>query len=149
MSITPKCLIDTNIFLAGALDLADNKSSGEAKIVSLVIEQAIRPILSLRLLEEYHEAAKRTVGKDFAGWLRHLILDVSKPIFVSEDLCSEIEPKFFESIPKEGLRHFVSCVIAEADYLISNNREFLKKSRNNAFKCLTPKEFLRIKKFYN
>ena len=143
MSTIPKCLIDTNIFLLGALDLRDDKSSEEAEIVSLVIEHKIRSILSLRLLNEYHEAAKRLMGKDFAGWLRHLILDVSKPVFVSDELCKEIEPKFSGLIPKEDLRHFVSCIIAEADYLVSNNREFLKKSKNDYFECLTPKEFLR------
>lgn len=142
-----RCLIDTNVFLVGALDISEDKSSEEAKIVSLVIECKIRPVLSLRLLSEYHESAKRLIGKDFAGWLRHLILDVSKPMFVSDELCNELEPKFTGLIPKEDLRHFVSCVIAEADYLISNNREFLKKSKNNHFECLTPKEFLKEVKF--
>ncbi len=143
MSTIPRCLIDTNVFLLGALDLRDDKSSDEAEIVILLIERKIRPVLSLRLLSEYHEAAKRVVGKDFAGWLRHLILDISKPVFVSDELCTEMESKFSGLIPKEDLRHFVSCIIADADYLISNNREFLKKSKNNYFECLTPKEFLR------
>jgi len=142
MSTTQRCLIDTNVFLVGALDLRGDKSSEEAKIVSLAIERKIIPVLSLRLLSEYHESAKRVVGKDFAGWLRHLILDVSKPVFVSDELCKEIEPKFSGLIPKEDLRHFVSCIAAEADYLISNNREFLKKAKNSYFECLTPKEFL-------
>ncbi|MBS3095807.1 PIN domain-containing protein [Candidatus Woesearchaeota archaeon] len=142
MSTTQRCLIDTNVFLVGALDLRGDKSSEEAKIVSLAIERKIIPVLSLRLLSEYHESAKRVVGKDFAGWLRHLILDVSKPVFVSDELCKEIEPKFSGLIPKEDLRHFVSCIVAEADYLISNNREFLKKAKNSYFECLTPKEFL-------
>lgn len=147
MSTTQRCLIDTNVFLVGALDLSDDKSSEEAKIVSLVIERKIRPVLSLRLLSEYHESAKRVVGKDFAGWLRHLILDVSKPVLVPDELCKEIEPKFSGLIPKEDLRHFVSCIVAEADYLISNNREFLKKAKNSYFQCLTPKEFLTKTKF--
>ena len=142
MSTTQRCLIDTNVFLVGALDLRGDKSSEEAKIVSLAIERKIIPVLSLRLLSEYHESAKRVVGKDFAGWLRHLILDVSKPVFGSDELCKEIEPKFSGLIPKEDLRHFVSCIVAEADYLISNNREFLKKAKNSYFECLTPKEFL-------
>ena len=143
MSTTPRCLIDTNVFLLGSLDLWDNKSSEEAEVVSLVIERKIRPIVSLRLLNEYHESAKRVMGKDFAGWLRHLVLDVSKPVFVSDELCKEIEPKFTGLISAEDLRHFVSCIIAEANCLISNNREFLKKSKNNYFECLTPKEFLK------
>ena len=147
MSTTQRCLTDTNVFLVGALDLRDDKSSEESKIVTLVIERKIRPVLSLRLLSEYHESAKRVVGKDFAGWLRHLILDVSKPVFVSDELCKEIEPKFSGLIPKEDLRHFVSCVVAEAYYLISNNREFLKKAKNNYFECVTPKEFLKKAKF--
>ena len=142
MSSTPRCLIDTNVFLVGALDLRYGKSSEEAEIITLLIERKIRTIASLRLLEEYHEAAKRIMGKDFAGWLRHLILDISMPVFASDELCKELEPKFSGSIPQEDLRHFVSCVLAEADFLISNNREFLKKSKNNYFKCLTPEEFL-------
>lgn len=142
-----KCLIDTNILLIGALDLAEDKSSDEAKIIKLTIDGKIRPIITLQLLNEYHEAAKRLMDKDFAGWLRYLIVDVSKPTFVPDDVCKELEPKFAGLIPKEDLRHFVSCVIAEADYLISNNREFLKKSKNNYFECVTPKEFLKKVKF--
>jgi predicted nucleic acid-binding protein len=147
MSTTPRCLIDTNVVLLGALDTTSGKFSDESKIIDLIVERQIIPVLSLRLLNEYHDAAKRLMGKDFAGWLRHLILDVSKPVFVSDDLCKELEPKFSGLIPKEDLRHFVSCVIAEADYLISNNREFLKKSKNSYFDCLTPKEFLKKAKF--
>ena len=112
-------------------------------MIKLALENKIRPIITIKLLTEYHEAAKRLMDKDFASWLRYLIVDVSKPVFVSDDLCKELEPKFFGLIPKEDLRHFVSCVVSEADYLISNNREFLKKSKNSYFDCLTPKEFLR------
>lgn len=147
MSIMIKCLIDTNVILSGALDLADDTASDEAKIIKLMVDSKIRPIITLQLLNEYHEAAKRLVDKDFASWLRYLILDVSKPIFVQDDICKELEPKFASLIPEEDLRHFVSCVIAEADYLISNNREFLKSSKNNYFECTTPKEFLRKAKF--
>ena len=142
-----KCLIDTNIILTGALDLALDTASDEAQVIKLLIDGKIRPIITMQLLNEYHEAAKRLMDKDFASWLRYLIMDVSKPIFISDDICKELEPKFNGIIPKEDLRHFVSCVIAEADYLVSNNREFLKKSKNNYFECLTPKEFLRKVKF--
>lgn len=147
MSIMLKCLIDTNILLAGALDLSESINSDEAKIIQLLVNGKIRPIITMQLLNEYHEAAKRLMDKDFASWLRYLILEVSKPIFVPDDLCKELEPKFSGLIPKEDLRHFVSCVVAEADYLVSNNREFLKKSENSYFECLTPKEFLRKVKF--
>lgn len=137
-----KCFVDTNIILIGALDLSENKISDEASIIDLVIEGKIKPIVTIQLLNEYHEAAKRLMDKDFAGWLRYLIVDVSKPIFIPDDLCKELEPKFAGLIPEEDLRHFVCCVVAEADYLISHNREFLKKSKNSSFKCVTPKEFL-------
>ena len=137
-----KCLVDTNIFLVGALDLTQNKDSAESKIIQLLVDGKIRPIMTIQLLNEYHEAAKRLMDKDFASWLRYLVLDVSKPIFVSDEICKELEPKFSGLIPAEDLRYFISCVVAEADFLISNNREFLKKSKNNYFKCLTPEEFL-------
>ena len=138
-----KCLIDTNIILIGALDLDENKDSDEAKIIKLLTEGKIRPIITLQLLNECHMADKRLVDRDFASWLRYLIIDFSKPIFVSDELCQELESKFAEVIPQEDLRHFVSCIIAEADYLVSNNREFLKKFKNNYFECLTPKDFLK------
>jgi len=137
-----KCLIDTNILLIGALDLSKKINSYEAKIMNLVIDGKIRPLITLQLLNEYHIAAKRFMDKDFASWIRYLIIDVSKPIYVPDDICEELELNFKGLIPKEDLRHFVSCVIAEADYLISNNKEFLKKSKNNNFECVTPKEFL-------
>ena len=142
-----KCLIDTNVILISALDIAENRDTEEAKIIKLIVDNKIRPIITLQLLNEYHEAAKRLIDKDFASWLRYLIVDVSKPIFVSDEVCKELEPKFVGLIPKEDLRYFVSCIIAEADYLISNNREFLKKSKNNYFECLTPREFIKKAKF--
>ena len=142
-----KCLIDTNVILIGALDLANDSLSNEAKIIKLVIDGKIRPIMTLGLLNEYHEAAKRLIDKDFASWLRYLIVGVAKPIFISDEICKELEPKFANIIPKEDVRHFVSCILAEADYLISNNRDFLKKSKNNYFFSLTPEEFLKRQKF--
>lgn len=145
MSSILKCLIDTNIILVGALGLAEGISSSEAEVIQLMIHGNIRPIITLQLLNEYHEAAKRLIDKDFAGWLRYLIVDVSKPVFISDEVCKELEPKFSSILPKEDLRHFVSCILAEADYLISNNREFLKMSKNNYFECLTPNEFLKVK----
>src|SRR3989344_5093786 len=147
MFIMLKCLIDTNILLIGASDVDENEDSDEAKIIKLLIEGKIRPIVTIQLLNEYHEAAKRLMDKDFAGWLRYLIVDVSKPIFIPDDVCKELEPKFASLIPKEDLRHFVCCVVAEADYLISNNGEFLKKSKNDIFRCVTPKEFLSKEEF--
>ena len=137
-----KCLIDTNVILEGASGLED-AASDEAKIIKLVIDGKIRPIMTMQLLNECHEAAKRLMDKDFAGWIRYLIVDVSKPLFVPDDVCMEIEPKFAGLMPKEDLRHFAGCVVAEADYLISKNREFLRKSKNDYFECLTPSEFLK------
>ena len=142
MYIMLKCLVDTNVLLIGALDLTEDRDSDESRVIQLLVDGKIRPIMTIQLLNEYHEAAKRLMDKDFASWLRYLILDVSKPIFISDDVCKELEPKFSGLIPKEDLRYFVSCVVAEADFLISNNREFLKKSKNSYFKCLTPKEFM-------
>ena len=59
-----KCLIDTNIILIGALDLDENKDSDEAKIIKLLTEGKIRPIITLQLLNECHMAAKRLVDLD-------------------------------------------------------------------------------------
>ena len=38
---------------------------------------------------------------------------------------------------------FLTALCGNADYLVSNNREFIRKAVNKGeFKCLTPEEFI-------
>lgn len=138
-----RVLVDTNVLVKGALDLYNNKSTTDREIVDLMTEKKVELILTVTLLEEYCKVAKLIMSKDFSGWLRNLIISELDSFFVSEEAVNELREYFSDKIPKEDLVHFISCIIGKADYLISRNREFLRKAANRGFKCVMPEEFLR------
>ena len=138
-----KVLIDTNVMIKAALSLAENVSSPESKIVTLSLEGKIRPVITLPFLEEYCRVAKYIINKDFSGWLRKLIIAELKPVFIQEEVCNELRSEFEGRVPKEDMIHFLACIAGGVSYLISNNREFLRRARNPGFKCVTPQEFLK------
>ncbi|MDI6639410.1 MAG: PIN domain-containing protein [Methanocellales archaeon] len=137
-----RALIDTNVVVKAAIDISKGSMSPERKVMESVIKNEIKPVITITLLEEYCRIAKELVDKDFAGWLRNLIVTGMKPVFISDEICEELKPKFEGKLPKEDLIHFLTCIAANANYLITNNREFLMKAKNPIFKCLTPREFL-------
>lgn len=138
-----RVLVDTNVFVKGALDSEEERDSPERKIIELLLEGQVTIICTSQLLEEYCRVARRIVHKDFSSWLRHLILTAIKVIFITDSECGVLRDKFRKTVPEEDLDHFVACVVGRADYLISKNREFLKQAKNNSFKCVTPEEFLK------
>ena len=100
-------------------------------------------IYTINLLEEYCRVARRIEGKEFSSWLRYIIISGMKNSFVSLDGSEELFLKFKDKIPKEDLIHFLACIIGRVEYLISKNREFIKKAENKSFKCVTPEEFIK------
>ncbi len=92
-------------------------------------------------MDEYYRVAADIVDKDFAGWFRNVIMIGLSTSYVSEAEIRGFIKEFEGEIPSEDLPHFASCLLADADYLISENREFLKEAEGYGFECVSPEEF--------
>ena len=79
-----------------------------------------------------------------ASRLVALIWSEIKPIFIPQTYYRPLMRIYEDKIPRKDLAIFTAALVANVDYLISENREFLKKSGEvqDVFKCLTPKEFI-------
>lgn len=139
-----RVFIDTNILLIGAVNLTLEQETAEVEVVRRVLQGEVKLVTSLQQLEELTVASRRVLGKDFAGWMRYLILTQINPLIINEPEYSETERKYINRIPDEDLPHFAVAVAGKAQYLVSENHEFLRKAAEcKIIKCLTSKDFLK------
>lgn len=134
-------LVDTNVIIEGAIDLASNVDSPEARIWSAFLQGRLKAAFSDMLLFEAVAVARRLRGKDFASKLRSQIIGKVK-IISKEELVPYIS-QFSEKVPKEDIAHAALPTAADAKYIISNNREFLRSLRGK-FRCVMPKSFVEL-----
>ena len=53
--------------------------------------------------------------------------------------------QFLGSIPDEDIAHAALAAAVGAEYVISNNKEFLRSLKGKlGFKCVTPKSFIKL-----
>jgi predicted nucleic acid-binding protein len=139
-----RAFIDTNVLLVGAVNLALGEQTAEVKVIRRLLKGEVKMVTSLKQLEELTVASRRVLGRDFAGWIRYLILTQINPLIIREQEYSETERKYANQIPNEDLTHFAVAVAGKAQYLISENHEFLKKAAEcKTIKCVTSTEFLK------
>jgi len=134
-------LIDTNVIIEGAINLANNVDSPEARIWSAFLDGRLKATFSDVLLFEVVAVARRLRGKNLASKLRSQILGKAEVISKGE-LIPYIS-QLSREIPKEDLLHAALATVVGAKYVVSNNREFLR-SLKSKFKCVTPKSFVEI-----
>ena len=130
-------LIDTNVIIEGAINLANNVDSPEARIWSAFLRGRLKAAFSDVLLSEALTVARRLMGKDFTSKLRSQILSKAK-VLPNEKIAPYISQ--LSEVPKEDVVHAALAVAVRAEYIISNNREFLR-SLVGKFRCITPKSF--------
>lgn len=142
-----KVFIDTNVILVGALHLQKDIKSPKSKILKLItrseqVGARLRLVTSLKQIEEIHKAAKILGGKDFAGWLKYLLFVDWRPEIIRREEYLEAMKKFKKKVPEEDLVHF-AVSYSKCDYLISQDREFLKDGSRiqKKVRCLAPKKF--------
>lgn len=138
----PRTLIDTNVIIIGAKDLAEEKETPQSKIIKQAINEEIIIVMNTVLLKEYHKIATELEGKDFAGWFRNVIMKDLEVTYANESPMKNLIKEYNDQIPKEDLPHFTTSLLKNADYLISENREFLKRSKGYDFECITPQQYL-------
>jgi len=140
-----KVVIDTNVYIIAALDLARGVDSAEVKIIKAVGKK-FRVVICKEMLEQIMRVAKRVGNKDLGSRLIAALWVDASPIFV--EVYDEVIKAYANKIPRKDLAIFAAGLIARADYLVSVDKEFLKKAENvqNTFDCLTPEEFVEVLK---
>ena len=133
--------IDTNVIIEGAINLANNVDSPEARIWSAFLQGRLKAAFSDVLLFEVVAVARWLRGKDFASKLRSQI--IGKAEVISKEKLVPYISRESREIPKEDSLHVALAVAVDAKYIISNNREFLR-SLKGKFRCMTPKSFMEI-----
>lgn len=135
-------LIDTNVIIGGAIDLVNNVDSPEARIWSAFLRGKLKAAFSEVLMSEAITVSRRLMGKDFSSKLRSQIL-ARVELVPNADLVPYIS-RFSRTVPREDLVHAALATAAEVEYVISNNRKFLRSLRGKfKFKCMTPKSFVK------
>ena len=123
-------------------DIRKDIDSVEGIILKYLMKKEIVLVFSDKLEEQILMVAKRLVNKDYAGSLRYFILISFNIDYVWVPKQREVIKKY-EDIPRKDLLIFLTALCGNADYLVSNNREFIRKAVNKGeFKCLTPEEFI-------
>ena len=136
-----RAVLDTNIAIDGFADLRKGINSAEAGVLKYLMREETVLVFSDVLEEQILEVAKRIVDKDYAGLLRYFIWESFNIDYISVPEHREVIEKY-EDIPRKDLPIFLTALCGNADYLVSNNREFIRKAVNKGeFECLTPEEF--------
>lgn len=141
-----KLVVNTNVFIVGFLDLAERKESCEVQILRELKNRKHRLILSSNLEEQILRVARRVRSRDWVGLLRHVIWSDLEIKYA--ELNWELRRKYEDKVPRKDLGVFVTAIKGEADYLISNDEDFLEKASHaqQTFRCVTPSEFLEEEK---
>lgn len=137
----PVALIDTNVIIEGAINLERSIDSPEGRVWSAFLEGKFRMVLSEPLLLEVVGVTRRLMGKDFASKLRS---QISSRCEVVPDVKLKVHAtKFVGLVPNEDVVHAALGVVSGAEYLVSNNKEFLQSLEGKfKFRCLTPRSFV-------
>jgi len=139
-----RVVLDTNIFIKGAFHEESNKESAQLKSIHLGRNKKFKLILSGEIVEQINRVAKRLRGKDFAGLLQYHTWSDFDIEFVPDEVYKKLKKKYKGKVPRKDLGIFVTAIGGEADYLVSDNRKFLRKaSKQNIFKCINPEEFVK------
>jgi len=140
-----RVVIDANVYIVAALDLAKGADSAEVKIIKAAGKK-FRVVICKEILEQIMRVAKRVGDKDLGSRLIAALWTDTSPVFV--EVYDEVVKAYDNKVPRKDLAIFAAGLIAKADYLVSVDREFLKNAENaqNMFKCVTPEEFVEILK---
>ena len=140
-----KVVIDANVYIVAALDLAKGADSAEVRMIKAAGKK-FRIVICKEILEQIMRVAKRVGDKDLGSRLIAALWTDTSPVFV--EVYDEVVKAYDNKISRKDLAIFAAGLIAKAEYLVSVDREFLKSAKNaqNMFKCVTPGEFVEVLK---
>ena len=134
-----RAVLDSNIFIFAL------RSDGEA-FAEILKLTGIRfsCFIPRMVLYEIFERLKSLEGKDFAAFAAHTIKSLNIEIIADELIPHELVEKYHKRGAKEG--DGVIAAFAEwikADYLVTENRDFLKEIRTE-FTTIKAEGFIRL-----
>lgn len=139
-----RLVLDTNIFIIGFIELSAGKETPETRILKDLLYKEKTLLLSPELEEQILRVILRIKNKDFAGLIRHMLWSDYKiePVNIKG---KEYPRKFKEFIPRKDLDIFLTAYIGDANALVTNDIEFLKKAKEcfPKFHCFTAEEFVK------
>jgi len=102
-------------------------------------------VLCEELGEQIKNVAKRTEGKDWAGRIFNIIWCEVQPIYIPQYRYNEIKKEYKDKVPRKDLAIFAAALAGKVDYLVSENREFIRLAAEsqNLFKCMDSETFVR------
>ena len=140
-----RVVLDTNVFIIGFIDLAENVPSPETIILRDFFQKEKTVVMSAALEEQILRVVLRVKDKDFAGLVRHMLWSDFRIDFVDTAQQPRIAKTFAAKIPRTDLDIFLAAFIGAADCLVSNDGEFIASAARcqNRFACMNPAEFVK------
>lgn len=145
MAKEKRIVLDTNIFIFDFANAGEKRQNIENFILQNLREKdEYRILISKELENQILNVAKRVKDKDWAGLVQFLMWRDYNLEYVFIEHVSEDIKRFINKIPKKDIIIFFTALIGKAECLVSNNREFMKKSAlaQRLFKCYEPNEFV-------
>jgi predicted nucleic acid-binding protein len=141
--VTPpsRLFLDTNVFILGFLD----PDGPEGRILlALMNYPDVTLILSDELVSQVLRVARRTRGKDWAGYLFGRIWQDYSVEYVLVSIQEKRELETLTDIPREDIGIYLTALRGQAECFVSANHELVQQAaiRQRLFECLTPEEFL-------
>lgn len=135
-----RAVLDTNQFIFGLRDekefCADIVKLSGIKFTALA---------STTILEEVFERLKELEGKDFASLAIHIIKNLGIEVIDDKLVPKEIIQKYKNKGAKDAdsvIAAFTEFV--NADFLVTENRHFLKEIKINEFKTIKAEDFMKV-----
>ncbi len=141
--LTPpsRLFLDTNVFILGFLD--PNGPEGRI-LLALMDHPYVTLILSDELVIQIRRVARRTRGKDWAGYLLSRIWQDYPIEYVIVSVQEKRELEIQADIPREDIGIYLAALRGQVECFVSANHELVQQAatRQRLFECLTPDEFL-------
>ena len=143
-----RVVLDTNIFIFGYSDLPDTQVERQV-LQRLSGNPRFILLLSVELEDQILRVARRVQDKDWAGLLRYFLWSDFNVEFVflpPIESLQQTQHEAMATIPRKDRLIFLTALLGSADYLVSNNRAFVRSAAEgqSLFGCVTPKAFLNM-----
>lgn len=137
-----KAVLDTNIFIKAFLDLEKDLETPETGIFNNLKDKKFDLILSSELEEQVLKVVKKVKDKDFVGLFRFMLWTDFQIEFTELKNKEELK-KNYKEIPRKDLDIFLTAVEGNADFLVTNDREFKQEAKKieTNFQVLSGKNF--------
>lgn len=135
-----RVVLDSNEFLFALI----SKNESTLDLFELLDDPLFLVLIPSIVLDEVTERLKQLAGKDFASGIREDILNSKISVVDIKPMPQRLIAKYVKiGLKKEDASIAAFVEWQRSDYLISENRHFLKELKTDKFKTLTARDFLR------